>query len=54
VSTNQDMTQRLRHNAEQARAILQSVAADGSWGVHNFKYTEAMLLRADELVREAK
>ena len=54
AASNQDVAQRLRRNAEQARMILRSVSADGSWGVHNFKYTEAMLLRADELVNEAR
>ena len=54
ATTDQDAAQRFRKSVEQARAILQSVTADGSWGVHNFKYTEAMLLRANELVSEAK
>ena len=44
----------LRDKAEQARLILESVAADGSWGVHNFKYTEAMLARAEEIIGGAK
>jgi len=52
TTSNQDMTQKWRNNIEQARTILQSVLADGSWGVHNFKYTESMLLRADEFVSE--
>ena len=54
LASNQDVAQRLHKNIDQARTILQSVSADGSWGVHNFKYTEAMLLRADKLVIEAK
>ena len=29
---------------QQARSILDSIRYDGSWGVHNFKYTEALLL----------
>lgn len=52
--SNQDVAQRLRSSVEQVRTILQSVSADGSWGVHNFKYTEAMLLRANTLVSEAR
>ena len=35
---------------EQARSILDSVRYDGSWGVHNFKYTEALLLEADKMI----
>jgi hypothetical protein len=54
LQTNQETAQRLRGKLEQARLILQSVSADGSWGVHNFKYTEAMLLRAEEIVSGAK
>ena len=54
VETNQETAQRLRDSVTQARLILESVSADSSWGVHNFKYTEAMLLRADEIVSGAK
>lgn len=35
-----------------ARSILESVKADGSWGVHNLKYTESLLLEAKETLRE--
>jgi hypothetical protein len=35
-------------------AILNSVTADGSWGVHNFKYTERLLLDADQLLSKLK
>jgi len=35
---------------QQARSVLDSVAADGSWGVHNFKYTEALLVEAEKTV----
>jgi hypothetical protein len=34
----------------QARSILDSIRYDGSWGVHNFKYTEALLLEADKMI----
>lgn len=36
--------------AQQARSVLDSIAADGSWGVHNFKYTETLLLEAEKTV----
>jgi hypothetical protein len=42
--------QELGRRVEQARSILDSVRYDGSWGVHNFKYTEALLLEADKMV----
>jgi hypothetical protein len=36
--------------AQQARSVLDSIAADGSWGVHNFKYTETLLLEAEKTI----
>jgi hypothetical protein len=53
-TTNEQTASKLNQSIEQAQSILDSVSADGSWGVHNFKYTEAMLLRADEIITEAK
>jgi len=38
----------------EVRSILESVRSDGSWGVHNLKYTEAMLLKAKALLNEIK
>jgi len=35
-----------------ARAILKSVEADGSWGVHNLKYTESLLLDVKDILNE--
>jgi len=49
-TTNEQTASQLNQSIEQAQSILESVSADGSWGVHNFKYTEAMLLQADEIV----
>jgi hypothetical protein len=54
VQTNEEAAKRLGDKVEQAKLILESIASDGSWGVHNFKYTEAMLLRAEEIVSGAK
>ncbi|UCG56717.1 MAG: NapC/NirT family cytochrome c [Phycisphaerales bacterium] len=36
-----------------ARTLVDSVEADGSWGVHNLKYTESILLEANGIVNEA-
>jgi hypothetical protein len=47
-------TSRLKESIDQAQSILDSISSDGSWGVHNFKYTEAMLRRADEIVGGAR
>jgi hypothetical protein len=40
----------LGRRCRQARSMLDSIRFDGSWGVHNFKYTEALLLEADKMV----
>ena len=40
----------LTEKAKQARIILDSVELDGSWGVHNFKYAEAMLLKINGII----
>ena len=37
-----------------AQSILESVEADGSWGVHNLKYTESLLLEAKQLLKEVQ
>jgi len=42
-----EQTDAMRKRVQDAREILDSVAADGSWGVHNFKYTERLLLDAE-------
>jgi nitrate/TMAO reductase-like tetraheme cytochrome c subunit len=42
-------TRELRRRAEAAKVILDSVSYDGSWGVHNFKYTESLLLEAEKI-----
>ncbi len=41
--------QEVGQRAQQARSLLDSIRYDGSWGVHNFKYTEALLLEADKI-----
>ncbi len=50
AETNTERAQELRRRVQQARSILDSVRYDGSWGVHNFKYTETLLLEADKIV----
>jgi hypothetical protein len=50
LETNEERAKKLYNMVEQGRSILESVSSDGSWGVHNFKYTEAILLRADEMI----
>lgn len=37
---------------KEAREILNAVSSDGSWGVHNFKYTEEMLRKAITIMDE--
>ncbi|MHC4226160.1 MAG: NapC/NirT family cytochrome c [Planctomycetota bacterium] len=52
--TNAQLAQKLYDKVNRARAILEAVSSDGSWGVHNFKYTEAMLLRAGGIVNDTE
>ncbi len=51
--TDVKTVQKLEEANRQAKTLLESVASDGSWGVHNFKYIEAMLLKANGLITEA-
>jgi hypothetical protein len=53
-TTNEQTAAKLNQSIEQAQSIIESVSADGSWGVHNFKYTEALLLEADKIISEAR
>jgi hypothetical protein len=50
LEANKQLAQELNEKVKQAREVLDSVVLDGSWGVHNFKYTEAMLRQAGEMV----
>ncbi len=54
LETDEQLAQEFQDKVKQARSILESVSSDGSWGVHNFKYTEAMLLKASEIVSSTK
>jgi hypothetical protein len=54
LESNEQLAQKLSDKAKQARSILESVSSDGSWGVHNLKYTEAMLLKANEIITEVR
>lgn len=50
LEANKQKAQELNEKIKKAREILDSVVLDGSWGVHNFKYTESMLLQVNEMV----
>ena len=52
--TDEKKTSELKEKIAQAKELVDSVEADGSWGVHNFKYTEAILLKANEVISEAQ
>jgi hypothetical protein len=54
LETDEKIAQKLHDKVSQARPILDSVLSDGSWGVHNLKYTEAMLLNANKIITEAE
>jgi hypothetical protein len=50
---SRQITSGLKESIDQAQSILDSISSDGSWGVHNFKYTEALLRQADEIISGA-
>ena len=52
--TNEEKLNKLKDSIKEARAIVRSVESDGSWGVHNFKYTEAALLNAKKIITQAQ
>lgn len=54
LEKDETIAQKLHDKVKQARSILDSVSSDGSWGVHNFKYTEAMLLKANKIITEVQ
>lgn len=54
VSGDSADAQKLREQIGQARKLIDSVESDGSWGVHNLKYSEDILLRASEIISELK
>ena len=48
------LKQQIADSVKQAQLLLQSVESDGSWGVHNLKYTESMLLAANDIINKAQ
>jgi hypothetical protein len=52
--SDKQVAQALQERARQAKLLLESVEADGSWGVHNLKYTEAMLMKANKIITETQ
>ena len=50
VETDPGRSQDANRRVREAQSVLDSIQYDGSWGVHNFKYTEALLLEADKMV----
>lgn len=52
--TNEKKAKESTEKITQAKELVDSVEADGSWGVHNFKYTEAILRKANEIISEAQ
>ena len=54
LETNKERAVKLNDKIKEAYTIIRSVESDGSWGVHNFKYTEAMLLNAKKIITNAQ
>ncbi|MCP4257236.1 MAG: hypothetical protein GY774_06875 [Planctomycetes bacterium] len=51
---DENKAKELKEKTTQAKELVDSVEADGSWGVHNFKYTESILLKANEIINAAQ
>lgn len=54
ITISTEEKSRQRKKIQEVESILKSVKFDGSWGVHNFKYTEAMLLKASAIMDKLK
>jgi formate-dependent nitrite reductase cytochrome c552 subunit len=56
--TEADLQQQPSVDAQQritkAKEILDSIEADGSWGVHNLKYTEALLRQVNDMINQSE
>ena len=52
--TNEKKAKESAEKISQAKELVDSVKADGSWGVHNFKYTESILRKAEEIINEVQ
>jgi len=52
--TDEKKAKESKENLKQAKELVDSVEADGSWGVHNFKYTESILRKAEEIINEVQ
>ncbi len=54
LETDKVTAKKLQERVVEAQMLLKSVESDGSWGVHNFKYIEAMLRKADEIIAKSR
>ena len=48
--TDKISASKLTDKCNRAKKLLEAVVDDGSWGVHNLKYTEAILLEAKAML----
>ena len=51
---DKELAQAMVDRCNKARVLVDSVALDGSWGVHNLKYTEMILLKAKDVLNETE
>jgi hypothetical protein len=54
TAPDKNIMQAQEEKVKQAQSLLQSVESDGSWGVHNLKYTEAMLRKANDIINQTR
>lgn len=54
IEPDKELAQEMVDKSKKARVLLDAVVLDGSWGVHNLKYTEMMLLKAKDIINGTK
>ena len=50
MQVDEDKIKKMQGAVDEAQQLLDTVEADGSWGVHNLKYTESLLLKANDVI----
>jgi hypothetical protein len=52
TGSQQSLSADAQQRITRAKEILDSIQADGSWGVHNLKYTEALLRQVNDMINQ--
>ncbi|MHC5100495.1 MAG: hypothetical protein ACYSOG_01530, partial [Planctomycetota bacterium] len=52
TGSQQSISADAQQHITRAKEILDSIQADGSWGVHNLKYTETLLRQVNDMINQ--